>query len=678
LLSLRAFSQPNAVILKDQLGATISTHNSIGAAYTAIPATLTQAYVIELQTGYNGSSETYPITFSNKVGASSINTITVRPALGITAVSMITGSVSTSSSAVFILDNADYVTIDGRAGGVGSTPVFTIGNTATGSNTVQLINGSCFDTVQYVILQNAGTTSASRALHLSTSASNSSGNSDNYFNQLVIGGSRYGINSTGTASNPNTRNIFWGCEFQNVIFTGIWFQAGTGRTTIDSCRFTSATASTTTPYGILYDSQTDSTFINRNRFINLNSANTSSIRGIFIRSNTGSSFSSITNNFIALNVSTTSTAVLGIAYEGSVATNAYIAHNTILIGGTLASGGTSGSVVSAAFVKSQSAAASEFSLYNNIMVNTRTGGASGVQHPALSFTNTMGTMRHNYNTYNAADVVLLRYGSTLCTDISSWQTATGNNDINANTSTVDFVSTTDLHLTGTSLGNINLGALPLTPVTRDIDNELRSALFVYRGADELPSNPLPVHLLSFSGVQKNNQTILSWSTAYEYRNKGFYIERSLNGTDFTVQGFVAANSSNTNIKHYTFSDDWVYTLSTKRIYYRLRQEDVNGLKQYSATISFKVQQKNNTLVAEAFPNPFFTNTNISLRTLQSGTVTLQLYNLQGKLLASSQYATKEGTNSLPINHWLQKLAKGIYVLVIESGTNNTSLQLIKQ
>jgi hypothetical protein len=76
------------------------------------------------------------------------------------------------------------------------------------------------------------------------------------------------------------------------------------------------------------------------------------------------------------------------------------------------------------------------------------------------------------------------YCSTLSELRSNWGAP---NEINADTTTIQFVSTTDLHLRGTSIGNLALIGAPIQQIIKDIDGDIRTTA-PYRGADEaLPS-----------------------------------------------------------------------------------------------------------------------------------------------------------------------------------------------
>ncbi len=54
-------------------------------------------------------------------------------------------------------------------------------------------------------------------------------------------------------------------------------------------------------------------------------------------------------------------------------------------------------------------------------------------------------------------------------------------------------------------------------------------------------DPLPVHLLSFSGDEEEGITKLYWSTASEKNNSGYEIEKSADGITFYKIGFVKGN-----------------------------------------------------------------------------------------------------------------------------------------
>ena len=87
---------------------------SIGAAVADIQTHgLGGALVLELQSTYISSVESFPLTFTNLTGASVTNTVTLRPQTGATNLSI----VSADATATINLDNGSFITFDvaGRA-----------------------------------------------------------------------------------------------------------------------------------------------------------------------------------------------------------------------------------------------------------------------------------------------------------------------------------------------------------------------------------------------------------------------------------------------------------------------------------------------------------------------------------------------------------------------------------
>jgi hypothetical protein len=495
-----AGAQTNSVALKDGTGTIISSHASVTDAYATIPATLTQAYTIELTNTYTGSTETYPITFTAKTGASVANSITLRPAAGVTTMSI---QANASATPVINLNDADYIVIDGRAGGVGAG-VLVIRNIATSSssNTLQLINGACFNIFRNVEFYNSTTTNTGRAVYLSSSASNPSGNSDNLFRYCSFNGGRYMFNNSGTAGSANTRNTIYGSNFKNSNFAFYWGQAGSAKIRIDSCSFFCTTPVNESLYvGVLFDSHSDSAIIVNNRFYDIQSSSTApTVRYIHVRSvvSTGTNAAEIHNNFFSMMTGNTTAVNLG-AIEISSGANLFtarVAHNSVRFGGTLSSGGSAGSVGSSGLLISSTNAATTFSIQNNLFVNERSGGTAGLQHLGMAITNTVSAFNISGNTYNATSGNLTRWGSTVNTSIAAHQAVVAGGEPTANNASVQYVSATDLHLICATASSPSISAVQVTGITVDIDGNPRGASTM-RGADEA------ITVMAAIGTQSN-------------------------------------------------------------------------------------------------------------------------------------------------------------------------------
>lgn len=89
------------------------------------------------------------------------------------------------------------------------------------------------------------------------------------------------------------------------------------------------------------------------------------------------------------------------------------------------------------------------------------------------------------------------------------------------------------------------------------------------------SNPLPVQWLNFAAKRVTASVLLTWATASEINSDYFEVQRSENGTLFSVIGTVKAAGEANSVSLYKFLD--TKPLNTgKPIYYRLKQVDRDG------------------------------------------------------------------------------------------------------
>lgn len=106
----------------------------------------------------------------------------------------------------------------------------------------------------------------------------------------------------------------------------------------------------------------------------------------------------------------------------------------------------------------------------------------------------------------------------------------------------------------------------------------------YRYAGNLASfdgSVLPVNFISLNGKLDGDKAILTWSTATEFNNKGFEVQRSNDSKNFYDMGFVNEHNNSSEINTYTYTDVKVAGGSN---YYRLKQIDNDGKFTYSSVI----------------------------------------------------------------------------------------------
>jgi hypothetical protein len=662
------FTQTNSVVLKDSVGTVLSQHNSISAAYSSIPSTIAQKYIIEILTPYDGSTETFPIQLTAKIGSSAVNTITIRPAAGNTG-EIITGTVTNNQ--IINIDDADYLIIDGRPGGAGTSPDLTINNPATsGSNshTIRLINGACNNVIKYCVLINGtANTAGPRNIEIGTSISNISGNSNNLISNCKINGGRSGIGFSGTAINLNANNMVEKCEIFNFGYAAIWMLSNTRSTVIEDClMYQTQGVNSSIVFGINCSASgmQGTNFFRKNKIYDLISTSTSTsltIRGIYVTSPNASTVN-IENNFISLALDNAQSINYGIQVYGTGDNTVNIFYNSIRIAGNH-TGGTSTSLGSACIYKNSTGDTALYVQKNNICINNRTGGSP--IHVA-GMIETTSAVEIDYNTYYSTGSGSFHagWGTNYYTNLADYKTAASPNESHSKFYNAQFVSLTDLHLTGTSNGDTTLAGIPIVGISTDIDGNNRHISKPYMGADEAPI-PLPVELSSFFATVNGNMISLFWTTSSEKNNLGFEVERQFNNHEWVKIGFINGNGSSLNSNEYNFADR---NLSIGKYSYRIKQVDYSGtFKYFYLNESFEIVNPIEFKLYQNYPNPFNPITNINFNLPEDSKVVLKIYNVIGKEIITFQYEElKVGSHSLQFD--ASNLPSGIYYYKLSVGS----------
>jgi hypothetical protein len=138
---------------------------------------------------------------------------------------------------------------------------------------------------------------------------------------------------------------------------------------------------------------------------------------------------------------------------------------------------------------------------------------------------------------------------------------------------------------------------------------------------------LPVELVAFSGLYRNDNIMLNWKTATETNNYGFHIEKRAAGDVWTSIGFVAGNGTTSSERFYSFRDEKPAMTNV----YRLRQIDRDGTEHISHSIEVAGADPSFTLL-QNYPNPFNPSTTLAFSCEQPSTVTLSVYAIDGRLV----------------------------------------------
>jgi hypothetical protein len=178
---------------------------------------------------------------------------------------------------------------------------------------------------------------------------------------------------------------------------------------------------------------------------------------------------------------------------------------------------------------------------------------------------------------------------------------------------------------------------------------------------------MPVQLVSFTGAKEGNLNRLKWTTATEENNRGFYIERSADGKNFSSVSFVKSKSINgtsSNVLNYDLAD--ANPLKGDN-YYRLRQVNNDGGSSYSNIVHLKTGSLFG--VSAIYPNPAKDICSLQVVSDIEQTATLSVIGSDGKLAMQIQLKLGAGTNNTQLN--VASLAKGNYIITVTASKGNT-------
>ncbi len=508
-------------------------------------------------------TETFPITINNLAGSSAVNTITIKPSSGV--MPTITG-VSTTS--IFKLAGADYVTFDGSNTDGGTSLDMTISNTGTGSSTAAMwlasqgVGAGCSNvTIKNCnISAGSNTVTSTFGIHAGGTSISTSGTGNDNDNLTITNNSitkaYFGIYARATSSGVNDALMIT----QNSIGSGTMSDQ-IGKYGIDANQTTGSDISRNTifnfiaaisnPTGMLLGSGFTNSTVTRNDIHSLKYTGTSGYGGKGIDINTGSGSSNVT---IANNMiydlsgdgwsSFSSDAIVGVRILGSTG-GLNIYHNSVNLTGSISRASATVDKSAALYVVST---ATNLDVRNNLFANS-IENTTGVATAYAMYSDAANTAYSsiNYNGYYATGAEgVLGYLGANKTTIGDWRTATGQDAASFDTDPL-FTSSTNLHINNSAgmfspAGN---SAVAIGSVTTDIDGDARSSTPDI-GADEFVSPaPETFTILAPTGASQPVVVVMNWNRAVGATRYDVYA-----GTDNPPTTLVANNVADTQ---YTFS-----------------------------------------------------------------------------------------------------------------------------
>jgi hypothetical protein len=181
--------------------------------------------------------------------------------------------------------------------------------------------------------------------------------------------------------------------------------------------------------------------------------------------------------------------------------------------------------------------------------------------------------------------------------------------------------------------------------------------------------PLPIQLASFKAATLNCKGVsLTWTTASETNNYGFYVQR--NGVDLA---FIAGHGTTLDQHAYSYNDN----PSLGQYRYGLKQVDLDGTATLSETILMDVAAPApiKFVLNQNYPNPFNPSTRISFSITKEGPVSLRVYDILGR-----EVATLVNENRKPGEYSERfdgsRLASGVYMYVLQSAEGRLTSRMV--
>ncbi len=175
---------------------------------------------------------------------------------------------------------------------------------------------------------------------------------------------------------------------------------------------------------------------------------------------------------------------------------------------------------------------------------------------------------------------------------------------------------------------------------------------------------LPVQLLYLNATAIDNSYIkLDWATASEIDNKGFAIERSIDGVVFDSIGWVDGHMNSNSLIEYGMNDKNI--IPNAVYYYRLRQVDGDGdADDYSNIVSATILGQKGFIMEPLKPNPATNQVVINVVTDDLQTVHVTVSDMLGREVLTQPWQLGPGLNGTTLD--ISGLSAGTYTVSVRS------------
>jgi hypothetical protein len=185
--------------------------------------------------------------------------------------------------------------------------------------------------------------------------------------------------------------------------------------------------------------------------------------------------------------------------------------------------------------------------------------------------------------------------------------------------------------------------------------------------------PLATKITAFSGKINNSKATLKWTTNIEDEPLYFDIEKSTDGSNFTVIGTMNSyNDPSAMQNNYQFTDPENITGQT---YYRISMRTVDDEKSYSRTLQLSSVTEIFSFVSVI--NPFVSVLFFDISATKDGVMKAELIDQFGKPVKKGSFDVRAGVTQLSFDN-TGVLPSGIYILRAEMAGTTIYKRVMKQ
>jgi hypothetical protein len=172
------------------------------------------------------------------------------------------------------------------------------------------------------------------------------------------------------------------------------------------------------------------------------------------------------------------------------------------------------------------------------------------------------------------------------------------------------------------------------------------------------NSTLPVVFSGFYITRTGNDVQLSWSTTMELNNKGFDIQRSVDGSNWTVITTVPGRGNSNIPNQYSYTDK---NMTAAQAYYRIRQADFDGRFSYTTIKAIRSNQQVPVTKVYACNRQVMVEFNSPV----NNAFEVQVVSLSGQVMTRRNYPQSAYRVSVDMTN----VHTGIYVVRITDGHN---------